>query len=682
MAQDTPAGAHFATPIRQAARALTAFMPRSGLRARLFLLFYLVTLGTVAVLGYFGYDYASQAYRSKATELVGGYTAETASKMDTFQETTLTNLHFLSNYPALMKFLAATARGDLSEAGHQREDMEHLLLLFARASGYYQKISFIDASGRERLGVKRDAANGQPRLLAETEMETLPESELFQRGMRLRAGETHASTLAPYAEQGRVVKPLVPVVRFATPVVDTQGSRVGLLVVQVLGEGYFKFARAANAIDPNRRFYLFNNRGEYLYHTEPERTFGQSLGHEHNFDRDFPNLLELVRSYEFLHTVNVHGRVMAFRHIHPNAGRHENGFILVGMMEEATALAELRAFVYKFVALVVALTALVLFASSRFVAGLMQPLQAVTAQLQRLGRGETGGEPIEYRADDEIGRMVASSRVLMENMERLASQADVISGGDLSGEVPLLSERDRLGLAINNMTRMLRQSRAEEQRGNWLKEGIAQLSLALTGDLEPTELADLAIREVGHTLDVGRGVIHRWDEASESLELVASYMFTEREALANRFRLGEGAVGQVAREKKPIVLHTGAHAGAIVTGTLSLPPGHTYTWPLLREGELLGVIELATFTPLDELALDYLGRATDTIASFLHTAAQRERIRALLQASEAAARQVQEQNLRLQDANRQMEEQQQQLQQQTAELQASNAQMEEQQQQL
>ncbi len=512
--------------------------------------------------------------------------------------------------------------------------------------------------------------------------------------MKLSKGEYYATTLSPNREHGKVEQPLLPVLRFATPVIGENNTRYGVVVITVLGEAYFKHVREANSVSANRQFILVGNKGDYLYHPDQAKSYGLIRGHSASFNADFPELLDKVEHYETQQTLDTHGHIMSFLHIHPNVGRHENGFILVGMVDNSEALADLSRFVWLFAVLLIGVAIVVMIAARYFIDGLMRPLEAITLQLQRLGRGEVGGKgdssgwiEIDYQGNDEISRMIASSRVVMPAMERLAEQADVISRGDFSGEIPLLSEQDRLGTAINNMTHMLRDARNEEQRNAWLKDGISQMNLALAGDLNEQQLADAAISLLGRYLDAGRGVFYVYQDNEAQLELLGSYMFSEREALGNRFKLGEGAVGQVAREKKPIMLHAqqgGAlHENApVVTGTLSQPPQHIYTWPLLREGELLGVIELASFERYDALRQEFIARAADVMASFLYIVGQREKIKELLRVAEAATRQAQEQSRQLQLTNTQMEEQQQQLQQQSAELQATNSQMEEQQQQL
>jgi signal transduction histidine kinase/DNA-binding response OmpR family regulator len=657
---------------------------QQGLRARFLLMFYLVTLLSMSVIGYFGFSTASNALRSKATELVAGYTGEAANKMDILQDLVRSDLVYLGHSQDLMKYLYWEDLRDEQKMAYWRSIVEDRIQGFASAYAYYYKIRFIGADGEERIGIKRDLHSGKISITPAGELWNDKDKDYFIRGMKLADGESYASTLSPNTEKGQIEKPLVPVVRFVMPVIGDNNVRYGVIVISLLADRYFQYAREANQIEASRQYYLIDGEGEgeYLFHPDQSKTFGRVLGHNAHFETDFPGVLERTKQFEQQQTLSSHGKILSLRHVHPNSGRHENGFILVGVADESVALAELNSFILFFFLLCAVVVVVVLAASRYYVGGLMGPLEFVTRQLQRLGRGETNREDLEYRADDEISRMLNSSRTLMANMERQAAQADVISKGDFSVEIPLLSDLDRLGIALNNMTRMLRESRGEELRNNWLKDGVSQLNQTLTGDLTRQQLADTAISLAGRILEAGRGVFYRFDKDEQTLELLGSYMFTEREALGNRFRLGEGAVGQAARERKPIILHALDDAAPIVTGTLSMPPRHTYTYPLLREGELVGVIELASFERYDDLKLEFINRAAEVMASFLYIVEQHGQIRGLLLVSEEATRQALDQSRRLQDANTMMEEQQLQLQQQTEELQASNAQMEEQQQQL
>ncbi|WP_434628993.1 response regulator [Chromobacterium sp. CV08] len=335
-------------------------------------------------------------------------------------------------------------------------------------------------------------------------------------------------------------------------------------------------------------------------------------------------------------------------------------------------------------AVMLAAIALLGYWTSRSILGQLGGEPSEAAEIAaRLAEGDLGSE-IRLR-DGDVASLMARLKSLIESLEQLASRAYAIGQGDLSEEVKLASSRDRLGIAINEMIRMLRAARAEDERRNWLKDGYSQISAALTGDLATEQLADAAIGLIGRYLDAGRGVFYLYREAEQRLDLIGSYMYTERNNLGSSFRLGEGAVGQVARERKPIILEVGGggdEAAPIVTGTMLALPRYTYTYPLLHEKELVGVIELSGFEHFDERKLEFLANVGGMLASFLFVAEQRVHIRNLLAASEEAEREMRVQSEQLRESNARMEEQQQQLQQQSEELQQSNAQMEEVQQQL
>ena len=658
----------------------------AGIRTKLSVLFYLITFFAVAAIGLYGYSNASTAYRERAIQLLVVDRDEVAARTDQFFSLLRDDLGFINNFYALLRYAYWKDLGDAGRMEEWRNAAGDTLSNFAESYRYYHKIRFFGRDGQEALHVQTDGATGKARLLADNELQSGAGSEYVTSGLKLKRGETYVSALDLNTEHGQLEKPYLPVVRLVQPLIGENDVLYGLTVTNVRGAAFYDFIRAANKNEQGRRFMLIDGEGNFLFHPDADKQFGHLLGHSHDFDQEYPNLLAEMRE-KGEGVITRGGVIHAFRTIHPNSPQRDRSWILVGVVDEATALAELNNFVAVFAALS-ALTIVLVLVSTRYMVGqLMTPLQFVTRQLAHLGRGEAQPETLDYTARDEIRLMLDSTEKLVANMDALARQADAIAGGDFSGQVAPLSENDRLGNALNNMTRQLAENHRDDTQRNWLKDGLAELARVLTGDLEPQRLAELAIGQAGRALEAGRGVLYVWNDDAQALDLLGTYMYTERNALGARVKPGEGAVGQVARERKPIILHAvdaGAHAELppITTGTVSVAPQYTYTWPLQREGALQGVMELARSEALDETGITYLSAAAETIASFLHAVLQRQRIKELLVTAKEAARQEQEKSRQLQQANTLMEEQQQQLQQQTEELQQTNAQMEEQQQQL
>ncbi len=659
----------------------------TGIRTKLSALFYLTAFFAMAAIGLYGYFNASKAYRQHAVELLESSRNEIVTSINAFIHLERNDLNFINDFYAILRYAYWKDIGDTAKMEEWRTIAGDTLHSFAENYRYYHKIRFIDRDGQEMIHVETDPVSGQARLLDDHELRNDAGQDYMVEGLKLKRGETYVSAMDFSTRQGQVEKNLTPVLRFVQPLIGDNQVLYGLIVSNIRASAIYDFIRQANKNALGRTFYLVDAQGNFLFHPDADKQFGHLLGHGHHFDQEHHHLLAEMRGQPE-GVITRSGHIHVFRTILPNPQQPDRYWFLVGVVDEATALAELNAFVAVFLALLAVLTLIVLSSTRYMVGQIMTPLGFVTRQLEHLGRGETRPETLDYPARDEIRQMLDSTERLVANLDALAHQADAIASGDLSGQVVPLSERDRLGLALNNMTRQLAENHRTDRQRNWLKDGLAELARALAGDLEAQRLADLAIAQVGRTLGAGRGVLYVWNKHEQVLELLGSYMFTERHALGARVKPGEGAVGQVAREQKPIILHAGGASAhhdplpVITTGTLSVAPRYTYTWPLQRDGALQGVLEIAQLDALDETQLTYLNAAAETIAAFLLAVLQRSRIQELLVVAEASTREAQAQSRQLQAANVQMEEQQQQLQQQTAELQASNAQMEEQQQQL
>lgn len=678
--------------VLQRLESLLALLPggrhfhHAGIRTKMRLMFHVTTFFAVAVIGLYGYWNASTAYRERAVQLLEGSRDEVVVNINDFIALQYSDLGFVNNFYAILRYAYWKDMGDEGKKVTWRTVAGDALRNFAETYRYYYKIRFVGRDGREDLHVRTEHGSGKAHLVEDKELQNVSERDYFSQSMKLKAGEVYVSSLNFNTEHGQLERPYVPVLRFSQPLIGENNVLYGVTVTTVRAEAIYEFIRRANRNQQGRRFYLVDAKGNFLFHPDSEKQFGHLLGHTYNFDQEHHNLMaELHGKTEGVITRG--GHIHVFRAIYPNPQQRDNQWYLVGVVDESVALAELNNFVRVFVLLFLLLTAVVLVATRYILWQLATPLQFVTRQLEKLGRGEADPETVIYPADDEIRRMLDSTEKVVANMDVLARQADAIARGDFSGQVVPLSEQDRLGNALNYMTRQLADNRQADQSRNWLRDGLAELSKAMTGDMDGQHLAEVAIAQLGRYLGAGRGVFYIWHEQAQTLDLLGSYMYTERNSLGARVRLGEGAVGQVAREKKPIVLYTqeegrSLEVAPITTGTVSLLPKLTYTWPLLREGRLYGVIELASHAAFDATQKAYLEAAAETIVSFLHAVLQRQRIQELLGVAEEAARQAQEQNRRLQEANTMMEEQQQQLQQQAEELQQSNAQMEEQQQQL
>lgn len=164
-----------------------------------------------------------------------------------------------------------------------------------------------------------------------------------------------------------------------------------------------------------------------------------------------------------------------------------------------------------------------------------------------------------------------------------------------------------------------------------IRNGLNELSNIISGDLDMKTFSSKTISFLSDYMDSGNGVLYIYKEETETLDLIASYAFTERQKLMNHLKLGESLVGQVAVERKPILLkNVNRNEGLINSGLISEAPLNIVGIPLVFENKLCGVIELSSFELFDTMKMEYLNAASEIVAASIYSAMQNEKIHLLL----------------------------------------------------
>jgi len=648
---------------------------RLGIRSKMFALFYLLVSASIIVVGYYGYESARVAYREQAMTQIQGESNDASRSIMELLALITNDMNFVSDFYGLTRYLYWEDLKVPSKSDQWKNSTTNAFEAFMRNYSYLYKIRFLNNKGIEVINVRNEKLSGRVYVEKGSKLQDKRHEPYFIEAIQMKKGQLYVSPLDLNREQGQLEKPYVPVLRYARPIYGANNVKYGIAVINIYADSFFSFIENINKSSKGE-YSLISAEGFYFYNALPEKAWGHLLGHHTSFSNDHPDVFAAISGKES-GLIELNNKVISFTRIYPNSQDKNNYWYLIGMIDEEIVYAQLNQFITISIFIFI-ITLLLVFISGRFaINSLLSPLQSLTLQMQRLGRGELTRNKINYQADDEISKMLISSDSVISNMEALTTQVDIIAAGDYSQEVHVPSEKDKLSLAINNMTHTLKQNKEENELREWLSEGLSQFSKDLSGENGLQKLSEKAVSFIGHYVNAGHGVIYLYDDENEthSLNLMGSYMFTERSNLSAHYKLGEGAIGQVARERKAILLTDIPKEKKITTGTTSATPLNTFTFPLIYENVLCGVVEFASYEPFTELKQRFFNESSSILASLIYTAVQSDKITRLLSTSE-------EKSIALQESNTQMEEQQQQLQQQTEELQQSNAQMEEQQQQL
>ncbi|HVE56050.1 MAG TPA: response regulator, partial [Pyrinomonadaceae bacterium] len=317
----------------------------------------------------------------------------------------------------------------------------------------------------------------------------------------------------------------------------------------------------------------------------------------------------------------------------------------------------------------------------------------VTTVAREVGiEGELGGQANVPGASgtwrdltDNVNQLAAN---LTNQVRAMADVATAVTKGDLtrsitvdaSGEVAFLKDN------VNEMIRNLRETTQKNTEQDWLKTNLAKFTRLLQGQRDLLTVARLILSEMAPLVEMQHGVFYITDTVEDEtiLKMLASYAYRERKSVANEFKLGESLVGQCALEKERIIItNVPPDYVKINSGLGEAVPKNIVVLPVLFEGQVKAVIELASFEAFNEIHFGFLDQLTESIGIVINTIEANMRTEELLKQSQSLAQELQVGQAELQETNRRLELQAQSLQtseellkQQQEELQQTNLELE------
>jgi PAS domain S-box-containing protein len=135
----------------------------------------------------------------------------------------------------------------------------------------YDQIRFLDTTGKEIVRVNFN--KGQPRVVPDEELQVQAKRYWFQDTLPLESGEVFVSRLDLNIERGKIEEPLKPMIRFGTPVFDSQGQKRGIVVLNYLGEKFIHNLDKENSTTLGETL-LVNANGYWLKGPKPENEWG------------------------------------------------------------------------------------------------------------------------------------------------------------------------------------------------------------------------------------------------------------------------------------------------------------------------------------------------------------------------------------------------------------------------
>ncbi len=189
-------------------------------------------------------------------------------------------------------------------------------------------------------------------------------------------------------------------------------------------------------------------------------------------------------------------------------------------------------------------------------------------------------------------------RRLVTPIQALERSVEDIAKGDYTKSVPFTQASDETGGLARSIEVLKRGAAAiDEQR--WIKSHASEILGELQGTNSREQFGQRLLSGLLPLLGGGVGGFYVVDEKTGRLQRTAAYGLADADAAAS-FALGEGLIGQCARDRKPVTItELPPNYMRIASGVGGATPAQAFASPLLSKDTLLGVVEMATFHSFD-----------------------------------------------------------------------------------
>ena len=279
-------------------------------------------------------------------------------------------------------------------------------------------------------------------------------------------------------------------------------------------------------------------------------------------------------------------------------------------------------------------------------------IKTVLMQAQNLKLGDTSVSSTQ-KVFYELGDISDCMSSINEYIEK---RNDFIKGLlNSSTDITLekLSDKDMLTetlLDLHNYISINREEQSKHEEENrirrYINEGLATFGDILRANNDNIEqLCDNFVKALVRYLNaIQGGIFLIQEEEPDYLQLTAAFAYNRKKYLTRKVKVGDGLVGTCAIECLPIYMDDVPEDYINITSGLGdAPPSHVLLLPAIHEGELVGVIEIASLNAYEKHEIDLALQIASNLAATLLSVRYNARTASLLKKSQEQAAEMAEQ---------------------------------------
>jgi len=280
---------------------------------------------------------------------------------------------------------------------------------------------------------------------------------------------------------------------------------------------------------------------------------------------------------------------------------------------------------------------------------------------------------------DLTGNVNLLAANLTTQVRAIAEVATAVTKGDLtrSIQVEARGEVAELKDNINTMIDNLRLTTDRNTEQDWLKTNLARFTNMLQGQRDLATVGRMLLSELAPLVNLHNGVIYL-AEGEAGLRLLSTFADDAgSRSHPERLRSGQGLVGQCAADaRRMLITQIPQDVVPVTSGLFKATPNNVIVLPVLFEGQVKAVIELASLGTFTDLQISFLDQLTASIGIVLNSIEATMQTEGLLTQSQQLATELQTQQRELQQTNEQLEQKAQQVEERNVEVERKNQEIE------
>ncbi len=204
---------------------------------------------------------------------------------------------------------------------------------------------------------------------------------------------------------------------------------------------------------------------------------------------------------------------------------------------------------------------------------------------------------------------------------------------------------DTIAGHLLEMREKLKKVKLEDEQRNWSNESLATFSEIVRNNQGNSKLlAEKCVSFLTKSIKAQQCSLFvlEGEETDQHLSLIACYAFDRKKWLEKRVEIGAGLLGQTFLEKEIVQLTTLPEGYTQITSGLGqATPRHLIIVPVMNDLQIIGLLEIASFSLFEAHQISFLKRACEFLASAIITTQTTQKMKHLLEQA-----QINEENMR------------------------------------